>query len=876
VWVRPWRGSQRSGRLRACDPVGESETLALATTVPATRFPAIVTAVVAMVALGFPMTAGATSTSPTLVPSAAPFVAQMTPPAAPGIPTSALPPRSSSVSVERRLYAPPASIADDCSTDVADALRSWIMSLPSGTPTVVTVVTFAPRACYLVNESLFLRDLADVVIEGNGATFRQVAPTTENIVLAGGVAPYAGSANVPIAVAVSIPIAPDIWWFDGGSDITVENLIVEGPNTGGGGTSGGGTMIDSGIQLYGVQRALVQNNTVKNVDGDFVTISGLYEASDGGGGSPSTDVTVVGNTFDISGRQGITPEFVDRVSITGNTFSGVTATSIDMESDNPTGGGCSCNVSVTNNTFSGSPYLIAALTDAAVNDFAFTGNTLVGGGQMKVDFAPALTSGNIVIAANVGIEGSQWPFASVLVGNGPQGDSAGAIDSVEISGNTVPANTAGGSFVFDGANVAGVAVRNNTLATSGTLVPLAMDGSQTQGSSCGNSTISGGAPVDGPCAGTYVPPLPPGPPSLPVADPGTPPLNPLQITSMTSMAATQGGPFAAALSAVNGVERYSWAVVSGSVPSGLMLDPSSGVIAGTPTVAGTSSFTVRATDAIGETADTDLSMFVASPTFGQGVPTTPVNAPQAPLTGRVVGMSATPTGDGYWIADASGGIVVRGSATFYGSMAGATLDAPVAHVIATADGRGYWLVAADGGLFAFGDAQFFGSMGGRPLNAPIIDMAPTADDQGYWLVASDGGVFAFGDAAFRGSMGGTHLNKPVVAVALDAETGGYWEVASDGGIFAFGAPFLGSTASLALEQPINGIAVSSDDSGYWLVAADGGIFACGAATFLGSAVGLPLDAPIVGAAADPESGGYWEVASDGGIFAYGAPFYGAG
>jgi hypothetical protein len=72
---------------------------------------------------------------------------------------------------------------------------------------------------------------------------------------------------------------------------------------------------------------------------------------------------------------------------------------------------------------------------------------------------------------------------------------------------------------------------------------------------------------------------------------------------------------------------------------------------------------------------------------------------------------------------------------------------------ATPSGKGYWLVAADGGLFSFGDAGFYGSMGGKALNSQIMGMTPTADGKGYWLVGGDGGVFTFGDAVFYGSRG---------------------------------------------------------------------------------------------------------------------------
>jgi ribosomal protein L24E len=73
---------------------------------------------------------------------------------------------------------------------------------------------------------------------------------------------------------------------------------------------------------------------------------------------------------------------------------------------------------------------------------------------------------------------------------------------------------------------------------------------------------------------------------------------------------------------------------------------------------------------------------------------------------------------------------------------------------ATPSGQGYWLVASDGGVFSFGDAGFHGSTGSIVLNKPAVGMAPTPSGQGYWMVASDGGIFTFGDAGFSGSAAG--------------------------------------------------------------------------------------------------------------------------
>ncbi len=239
------------------------------------------------------------------------------------------------------------------------------------------------------------------------------------------------------------------------------------------------------------------------------------------------------------------------------------------------------------------------------------------------------------------------------------------------------------------------------------------------------------------------------------------------------------------------------------------------------------------------------------------------------LNAPVVGMAATPDGQGYWLAASDGGIFSFGDAKFDGSMGGSHLNAPVVGMAATPDGQGYWLVASDGGTFSFGDAAFYGSTGDLILNQPIVGMAATPDGQGYWLVASDGGIFSFGDAKFDGSMGGSHLNAPVVGMASTPDGQGYWLVASDGGTFSFGdAGFYGSMGGTHLNAPIMGMAATSDGQGYWMVASDGGLFSFGDAAFHGSMGGMGLNKPIVGMASLPNSHGYWLVAADGGIFSF--------
>jgi hypothetical protein len=227
---------------------------------------------------------------------------------------------------------------------------------------------------------------------------------------------------------------------------------------------------------------------------------------------------------------------------------------------------------------------------------------------------------------------------------------------------------------------------------------------------------------------------------------------------------------------------------------------------------------------------------------------------------------------GLLLSASDGGVFALGAATFVGSMGGHPLNRPIVGIAATPDGQGYWEVGSDGGVFAFGDAGFFGSMGGVPLTRPIVGIAATPDGQGYWEVASDGGVFAFGDAGFSGSLGGDPLNRPVVAMAPTPDGDGYWLVGSDGGVFAFGdAGFFGSTGALRLDQPITGIAPTPDGLGYWLVASDGGVFAFGDAGFFGSvpAQGIRASAPLISIEPTPTGDGYWIIGSDGSVFSYG-------
>jgi hypothetical protein len=369
-------------------------------------------------------------------------------------------------------------------------------------------------------------------------------------------------------------------------------------------------------------------------------------------------------------------------------------------------------------------------------------------------------------------------------------------------------------------------------------------------------------------------------------------------------------PYTTTLVPTGGTGAFTWDITAGALPDGVTLDPTTGIISGTPLAGsvGTATFTVRVTDHFSETATQALTLtIVAQPTipavnFPDAIPTLSYTAIASasdgigPYTWAVVGGSLPPGLALAGAGDAPTDLVISGhtpaastgtysftlqvtdanaqTATMAMTITVLASQANSRLIAATPDGNGYWVAGSDGSIEAFGDAAMYGSRSGQPLNNPIVGMQSTPSGHGYWLDASDGGVFAFGDAHYYGSTGGIRLTLPIVGMATTPTGHGYWLVASDGGVFAFGdAHFYGSTGGVHLRKHVFGIAATPTGHGYWMVASDGGIFAFGDAGFYGSTAGKNLNRSVVGMAATPDGHGYWLVASDGGIFAIGDAGY---
>ena len=99
----------------------------------------------------------------------------------------------------------------------------------------------------------------------------------------------------------------------------------------------------------------------------------------------------------------------------------------------------------------------------------------------------------------------------------------------------------------------------------------------------------------------------------------------LTVTTATPMTAgTVSGAYSQTLAASGGFGADNWAVTAGTLPAGLTLAGSTGIISGTPTTPATSNFTVQATDAGANAASKALAI-----TINDGAPVVTTASPMA-------------------------------------------------------------------------------------------------------------------------------------------------------------------------------------------------------------------------------------------------------
>ena len=127
-------------------------------------------------------------------------------------------------------------------------------------------------------------------------------------------------------------------------------------------------------------------------------------------------------------------------------------------------------------------------------------------------------------------------------------------------------------------------------------------------------------------------------------------LNPaLAITTSSLPNGTAGTAYSAALAGSGGTPSYKWAVVAGTLPAGITLGATNGVISGTTSIAGTYNFTVALSDAstltdtVTQAYTINISPTVTTTSLANGVTGTPYNQ-QLTYSGGATGVFAITSG----------------------------------------------------------------------------------------------------------------------------------------------------------------------------------------------------------------------------------------
>ena len=87
-------------------------------------------------------------------------------------------------------------------------------------------------------------------------------------------------------------------------------------------------------------------------------------------------------------------------------------------------------------------------------------------------------------------------------------------------------------------------------------------------------------------------------------------IQPLLLSSSPLPAATAQTAYSQTLTASGGTTPYAYSVSAGTLPAGMSLNSSTGVLSGTPTAAGSFNFTVKVTDANNAIANNTFSLTV--------------------------------------------------------------------------------------------------------------------------------------------------------------------------------------------------------------------------------------------------------------------------
>ena len=214
--------------------------------------------------------------------------------------------------------------------------------------------------------------------------------------------------------------------------------------------------------------------------------------------------------------------------------------------------------------------------------------------------------------------------------------------ALSITTTTLPSGTVGAAYSASIAAQGGTPPYTNWSLSSGSL-PLGLTLNATTGAITGTPTTAGSSQFtakvtdSGNPAQTATQSL-----SLAIA-PST-----LTLTATALPNGAVGSAYSAQINAQGGTAPYaSWTASSGSLPGGLALNPANGIISGTPTTTGTSTFSIKLTDS-GSPAQTASQTFTITVFAGVTITTTVLPSGTQGLTYSATLTAQSGTGPYTW------------------------------------------------------------------------------------------------------------------------------------------------------------------------------------------------------------------------------------
>jgi hypothetical protein len=306
--------------------------------------------------------------------------------------------------------------------------------------------------------------------------------------------------------------------------------------------------------------------------------------------------------------------------------------------------GANCLVSGTP-TVAGTANLTVKATDSSNPQETTTGPVSLTINPAAVTLtltSPPAGTINVPYNGSVGVAGGTAPYTCTLTAGtlptgltlganctitGTPGTSGSSTFTVKATDSSTPANTTTGPVTLvinpatttltltpppaatvDTPYTGVIGVSGGTAPYTCTITAGTLPAGLTLGANC---TITG-TPTTAGSATVTVHATDSSSPTATTTGPVTITVNPLSTLTLTGSLpnATLGVPYTQTLTAQGGLAPYTYAVTAGSLPAGLSLDSSTGVISGTPTAVGASSFTVTATDSEPTPAHASLPLII--------------------------------------------------------------------------------------------------------------------------------------------------------------------------------------------------------------------------------------------------------------------------